>query len=206
MNIKLNVDCNTLNLGIFQAGPPHGFQNATISANTIYAKGDMPNAYVQANCDTKIYCGDYCNVCFRPYVYNSNSVLQPVILINNYDHYNTGHQSFFGGLTRIGGLSTRTGTRDLKLYAGAFVFINNAVLGRTYVEDNSVLFLGSNVRFANANAITVESGGLVVNKLNWGSHASEIRSRIGREYKYAWNVWDSGPWGSQSLFDYCTNV
>lgn len=206
MNIKLNVDCNTLNLGIFQAGPPHGFQNATISANTIYAKGDMPDAYVQANCDTKIYCGDYCNVCFRPYVYNSNSVLQPVILINNYDHYNTGHQSFFGGLTRIGGLSTRTGTRDLKLYAGAFVFINNAVLGRTYVEDNSVLFLGSNVRFANANAITVESGGLVVNKLNWGSHASEIRSRIGREYKYAWNVWDSGPWGSQSLFDYCTNV
>ena len=38
MNIKLNVDCGTLNLGIFQAGPPHGFQNATLSANTIYAK------------------------------------------------------------------------------------------------------------------------------------------------------------------------
>lgn len=204
MNIKLNVDCNTLSLGIFQAGPPHGFQNTTISANTIYAKGNMPSSYVQVNCDTKIYCENYCNVSFWPHVSNINSVLQPVILINNYDHYNTGNQIFFGGLTRIGSLSTRTGSRSLSLYSGAFVFINNAVLGRSYVRENSVLFLGSNVR--QASGITVESGGLVVNKENWSSHASEIQSRIGREHKYAWNIWDSGPWGSQSLLDYCTNV
>lgn len=204
MNIKLNVDCSTLNLGIFQAGPPHGFQNATVSANDIYAKGDMPNAYVQVNCDTKIYCENYCNVCFSPYVSNINSALQPVILINNYDHYNTGTQSFFkGGITRIGCQSTRTGPISLSLNAGAFVFINNAVLARSYVRENSVLFLGSNV--SQPNGITVESGGLIVNKENWGSHASEIRSRIDRGH-LAWNVWDSGPWGSMSLLDFCTNV
>lgn len=203
MNIKLNVDCSTLNLGIFQAGPPHGFQNATVSANDIYAKGDMPSAYVQVNCDTKIYCENYCNVCFSPYVSNINSALQPVILINNYDHYNTGTQSFFGGITRIGRQSTRTGPISLSLYAGAFVFINNAVLARSYVGENSVLFLGSNV--SQTNGITVESGGLIVNKENWGSHASEIRSRIDRGH-LAWNVWDYGPWGSMSLLDFCTNV
>lgn len=204
MNIKLNVDCSTLNLGIFQAGPPHGFQNATVSATDIYAKGDMPNAYVQVNCDTKIYCENYCNVCFSPYVSNINSALQPVILINNYDHYNTGTQSFFkGGITRIGRQSTRTGPISLSLNAGAFVFINNAVLARSYVGENSVLFLGSNV--SQTSGITVESGGLIVNKENWGSHASEIRSRIDRGH-LAWNVWDSGPWGSMSLLDFCTNV
>ena len=202
-NIRLNVDCRVLNLGIFQAGPPHGFQNATISANTIYAKGNMSSSYVQVNCDTKIYCENYCNVCFTPYVININSVLQPVILINNYDHYNSSNQSLFGGLTRIGSLSTRTGPRSLSLYFGAFVFINNAVLGRSYVRENSVLFLGSNV--TQANGITVESGGLVVNKATWGSHASEIQSRIGRG-QFAWNFTDSGPWGKQSLLNYCLNV
>ena len=204
MNIKLNVDCNTLNLGIFQAGSPHGFQNATISANTIYAKGNMPSSYVQVNCDTKIYCENYCNVCFKPYASNINSVLQPVILINNYDHYNSSNQNLFGGLTRIGSLSSRTGPRSLSLYLGAFVFINNAVLGRSYVRENSVLFLGSNVT-TQANGITVESGGLVVNKATWGSHASEIQSRIGRG-QFAWNFTDSGPWGSMSLLNYCLNV
>ena len=208
MEIKLNVDCNTLNLGIFQAGPPHGFQNATISANTIYAKGNGAggSTCVYLNSDVKLYCANYCNVPF--YVSGvrdfNNEGLQVVALINNYQHANSAACQIHGGLTRIGRLNYQGGRpADLTIGAGACVFINNALLGSTKVYQNSVLFLGSNV--TRANSITVESGGLVVNKENWGSHASEIWSRIGRGH-LCWNVWDSGPWGSQSLFDYCINV
>ena len=208
MEIKLNVDCNTLNLGIFQAGPPHGFQNATISANTIYAKGNGAggSTCVYLNSDVKLYCANYCNVPF--YVSGvrdfNNEGLQVVALINNYQHANSAACQIHGGLTRIGRLNYQGGRpADLTIGAGACVFINNALLGSTKVYQNSVLFLGSNV--TRANSITVESGGLVVNKENWGSHASEIWSRIGRGH-LCWNVWDSGPWGSQTLFDYCINV
>lgn len=208
MEIKLNVDCNTLNLGIFQAEPPHGFQNATISANTIYATGHGAggDTYVHLNSDVKLYCENFCNVPF--YVsgvrdYNNNK-LQVVALINNYQHSNSTACQVLGGLTRIGRLNFQGGApANLTIGASAFVFINNALLGSTEVYQNSVLFLGSNVH--QVNGITVESGGLVVNKENWGSHASEIWSRIDRGH-LAWNVWDSGPWGSQSLFDYCINV
>ena len=199
MNIRLNVDCSTLNLGIFQAGPPHGFQNATISADNIYAKGDMPSVYVQVNADTKIYCENYCNVSFQPYSANYNSVLQPVILINNCDHYNSSTQRFYGGLTRIGRLSIRTGPKSLSLFAGACVFINNAVLGNVIV-DNSLLFVGSNVH--SAGAINVTNGGLIVTRENWGSHASDVWNCLGREH-LCWNIWDSGPWGPQKLIDFC---
>lgn len=199
VEIKLNVDCRTLNLGIIQAGPPHGFQNATISANNIYAKGSMPNAYVQVGCDTKIYCENYCNVCFSPYVVNINNVLQPVILINNYDHYNSGNQSFFGGLTRIRSLSARTGPRSLFLYSGACVFINNAVLGYTIV-DNSLLFLGSNITWTNGTNVT--NGGRIVTLSDWDSSALSFVERK----SLSWNIWDSGPWGSMSLLNYCLNV
>lgn len=200
MNIKFNIDCNTLNLGIFQAGPPHGFQNAIISANTIYAKGTMPNFYIQVNCDTKIYCENYCDVCFWSYVANLNAVLQPVILINNYDHYNSGYQILSGGITRIGSLSTRTGPRDLSLYKGACVFINNAVLNEAVIN-NSLLFLGSNVSWVKGPRVT--NGGLIVNLANWdrlGALSLVTRS------SFAWNIWDSGPWGSQSLINFCLNV
>lgn len=202
MEIKLNVDCNTLNLGIFQAGPPHGFQNATISANNIYAQGSMPSAYIQVNADTKIYCENYCNVCFSPYVVNYNSVLQPVILINNCDHFNTGTQTFFGGLTRIGSLSTRTGPRNLELLSGACVFINNAVLGYTIVN-NSLLFLGSNVTLT--NSINVTNGGLIVNRENWGPQSGEVWRLAARD-QLCWSLWDSGPWGLGTLWDYCVWV
>lgn len=208
MEIKLNVDCNTLNLGIFQAGPPHGFQNATISANTIYAKGDIPSAYVYLNSDVKLYCEDYCNTAFyvsgvRDY---NNERLQVVMLINNYQHSNSSACQFYGGLTRIGRLNYQgDAPANLTIGAGAFVFINNALLGSTKVYQNSVLFLGGNVRFVNTLNVNVESGGLIVGKQNWGSHASEIQSRIGRGH-LAWNVWDSGPWGPQSLFNFCLNV
>ena len=208
MEIKLNVDCNTLNLGIFQAGPPHGFQNATISANTIYAKGNGAggSTCVYLNSDVKLYCANYCNVPF--YVSGvrdfNNEGLQVVALINNYQHANSAACQIHGGLTRIGRLNYQGGRpADLTIGAGACVFINNALLGSTKVYQNSVLFLGSNV--TRANSITVESGGLVVNKENWGSHASEVWGRVSRD-QLAWNVWDSGPWGSQTLFDYCINV
>lgn len=199
MEIKFNVDCNILNLGVFQAGPPHGFQNATISANTIYAKGDRPSAYVRVNCDTRIYCENYCNVSFRPYVQNKSSVLQPVILINNYDHYNTGSQQFFGGITRIGSLSTRTGSRSLSLYSGACVFINNVVLANVIV-DNSLLFVGSNYGWT--GAVNVTNGGRIVTLSDWDSSALSLVTRS----SFAWNIWDSGPWGPQSLLNYCLNV
>lgn len=205
MEIKLNVDCNTLNLGIFQAGPPHGFQNAVISASKIYATDDKAGAiYVQLNSDVRLYCEGYCDTPFYYNVRAETNVLQPVVLINNYQHANSSACYFSGGLTRIGRLNYRGGApASLTLGVGACVFINNALLGSTVVKENSLLFLGSNVR--QANGITVESGGIVVNKENWGSHASEIQSRMGRGH-LAWNVWDSGPWGSQSLFDFCTNV
>ena len=209
MNIKLNVDCSILNLGVFQSGPPHGFQNATISADTIYAKGNGAGGGISVylNCDTKIYCENYCNTPFTiSGVQAESSVLQPVLLINNYQHSNTEACYFRGGLTRIGRLNYQgAGSPPATLYLnkGAFVFINNALLGNTNVSQNAVLFVGSNVTFT--KGYVVDNGGLVVNKENWGYWASEIQSRIYRNV-YAWNVWDSGPWGSRSLFDYCTNV
>ena len=205
MNIKLNVDCHYLNLGIFQAGPPHGFQNATISADNIYAKGDIPGAYVYLNSDVKLYCANYCSTAF--YVSGTRAetnVLQPVVLINNYQHSNSIACNFYGGLTRIGRLNFQGGApASLTLGTGACVFINNATLGYTVVGQNSLLFLGSNV--IRTNSINVTSGGLVVGKENWGSHASDVWHRVGRGH-LCWNVWDSGPWGSQSLFDFCINV
>ena len=200
MEIKLNVDCHYLNLGIFQAGPPHGFQNATISADNIYAEGVAPSAHVYLKSDVKLYCENYCNVCFRPYVSNINSVLQPVILINNYDHANSGLQSFSGGLTRIGSLSTRTGPRSLSLYSGACVFINNAVLGNITV-DNSLLFVGSNYDWT--GTVNVTNGGIIRTAADLTN--DDINRFINRGH-LCWNIWDSGPWGSMKLIDFCIGV
>lgn len=200
-NIKLNVDCNILNLGIIQAGPPHGFQNATISANTIYAKGSMPDAYVELNCDTKIYCENYCNACFYHYVSNFNNVLQPVLLINNYQHSNVIARYIRGGITRIGRLNFNGGApAPLELSRGACVFINNTVLGKSII-DNSLLFLGTNVHFE--GVVNITNGGLIVNKANYSTSA--IGKFVNRNV-FTWNFTDSGPWGSMSLFDYCINV
>lgn len=200
MNIKFNVDCKTLNLGIFQAGPPHGFQNATISANNIYGK-NHPEYYIQANCDTRIYCENYCNVCFYPYVSNYNSVLQPVILINNYQHSNSIACNFYGGLTRIGRLNYRGGMpADLNLRAGAIVFINNALLGNVNVVDNSLLFLGSNYDWT--GTVTVTNGGRIRTAADLTNDDINFINRG----QLCWNLWDSGPWGSQSLLNFCKNV
>lgn len=203
MNIKLNVDCNTLNLGIFQAGPPHGFQNATISANDIYAKGDMPSAYVRVNADTKIYCENYCNVCFRPHVSNIKSVLQPVMLINNYQVTNSSCGFFDGGLTRIGRLNFQGGTPiRLNLINGACVFINNALLNGADVN-NSLLFVGSNVTWTNGANVT--NGGLIANRENWGPNASKIYA-IASRGQLCWSLWDFGPWSEVPLWEYCVYV
>ena len=199
MSIKFNVDCATLNLSIFQAGPPHGFQNATISAGNIYAKGSMPNAYVQAGADTKIYCENYCRVCFHPRITDYNSVLQPVILINNYDHANADNQYFYGGLVRIGKQVTRTGPSRFLLSRGACVFINNAVLNGAIV-DNSLLFVGSNVTWF--DVVSVTNGGRVRNAAN----LTDDDIRFIDRGQLAWNLWDYGPWGSERLIDYCTGV
>lgn len=199
MNIKLNVDCSILNLGIFQAGPPHGFQNATISANTIYAKGDIPSAYIAVNADTRIYCENYCNVCFHPYVSNYNGVLQPVILINNLDHANSSNQVFYGGLTRIGRQSTRTGPTRYILYNGACLFINNAVLNGADV-DNSLLFVGSNVTWTNGANVT--NGG----RIRSAANLTDDDIRFVDRGQLCWNLWDYGPWGSYRLIDFCTGV
>lgn len=206
MEIKLNVDCATLNLGIIQAGPPHGFQNATISANNIYATGSMPSACVYLNSDVKLYCENYCNTAFYFSGFRDYDIegLQTVMLINNYQHSNNISCRFYGGLTRIGRLNYQGGRpADLTLEAGACVFINNALLGSTKVTQNSILFLGSNITWANGSNVT--NGGLILGKQNWSSHASEVWSRMDRGH-LCWNVWDSGPWGSQSLFDFCINV
>lgn len=198
MNIKLNVDCNTLNMGIFQAGPPHGFQNATISATNIYAKGNMPSAAVYLNCDTKIYCENYCNVPFHTDVRDETNVLQPVVLINNYQHSTSDALWVYGGLTRISRFSYRGGMpAELIIDIGACVFINNALLGRTVVKQNSLLFLGSNI--TQANSITVESGGRVRNAAN----LTDDDIRFIDRGQLAWNLWDYGPWGSSKLVDFC---
>lgn len=199
MNIKFNIDCNTLNLGIFQGGPPHGFENSSISANVIRAQ-NTNEYYVQISNGARLYCENFCDVPFSLRCYGSND---PVMLINNYRTSNSSCRYFECGLTRIGRLNFQGGAPiRLSLRNGACVFINNALLNGADV-DNSLLFVGSNVTWANGANVT--NGGLIVNKANWGSHASEVWHRMDRGH-LCWNVWDSGPWGSQSLFDYCINV
>ena len=205
LGIKLNVDCHHLNLGIIQDGPPHGFRNATISADNIYAKGNIPGAYIYLNSDVKLYCANYCNTAF--YIGNvraETDALQPVVLINNYQFSNSSSRELNGGLTRIGRLNFQGGVpASLDLRTGACVFINNATLGYTLVRENSLLFLGSNVRFT--GALNVLSGSLVVNKENWSSHASDVLRHVDRGH-LCWNIWDYGPWGPRSLFNFCIDV
>ena len=197
--IRLNVDCNTLNLGIFQAGPPHGFQNTTISADNIYAK-NTSNYYVRLNNGARLYCGNFCDVSFHVKGYGTN---EPVMLINNYQPANSSFKFFEGGLTRIGRLNFQGVAIRPSLINGACLFINNVVLNGAVVN-NSLLFVGRNVTWTPADR-TVVGNGLIVNLANWRDHESAVLEHINGKV-FSWNVWDSGPWGSQSLFDFCTNV
>ena len=199
-NIKLNVDCHNLNLGVFMAGPPHGFEYSSISADNIYCTTGT-NYYVDMNYGTRIYCENFCNVAFKPLSRRFSDNYQPVLLINNYQHSNTQACIFNGGITRIGRLNYRGGMSvPLELHNGACMFINDTHLGDTIV-DNALLFLGTKVYLA--GDITVTNGGLVVNKANYSMDA--IGKFVNRN-NFTWNFTDSGPWGSQSLLDFCTNV
>lgn len=196
MNIKLNVDCNTLNLGIFQAGPPHGFAYSSISANQIYAK-NTSDYYVRVNNGVRIYCRNFCDV---PFQVEGQGPSEPVMLINNYKISNASCRFFDGGLTRIGRLNFQGGASiRLNLTNGACVFINNAILDGAIVN-NSLLFVGSNVTWTSPTSVT--NSGIIANLANWGQGAHYFLTRK----SLAWNVRDSGPWGSQSLYDFCTNV
>lgn len=200
MNIKLNVDCETLNLGIFQAGPPHGFEYSSISANNIYCTTGN-DYYVLMNYGTRIYCENFCNVAFAPVWRRFSDNYQPVLLINNYKHSNSGACQFRGGIYRIGRLNYNGGSAvPLELCNGACMFINNTVLGASTV-DNALLFLGNNAHFE--GPVTVTNGGLVVNKANYSMDA--IGKFVNRK-NFTWNFTDSGPWGKRSLLNFCTNV
>lgn len=200
MNIKFNVDCHNLNLGVFQAGPPHGLEYSSISADNIFCSTGN-NYYVYMNYGTRIYCENFCNVAFSSVGHKFSDNYQPVLLINNYLHSNTGACTFKGGIYRIGRLNYRGYMSvPMKLYNGACMFINSADLSDTIV-DNSLLFLGTNVYLA--GDITVTNGGMVVNKANYSMSAI---SKFVNRNNFAWNFTDSGPWGSMSLFDYCINV
>ena len=196
MNIKLNVDCNTLNLGIFQAGPPHGFENATISANNIYAHNTSAY-YVQVDNGVRLYCENFCNVPFHVRGFGTS---EPVMLINNYWISNASCRFFDGGLTRIGGLNFRGGNSiRLSLVNRACVFINNALLNGADVN-NSLLFLGSNVTWTNVANVT--NGGRIRNAANLTNDDINFINRG----QLCWNLWDYGPWGSYRLIDFCTGV
>lgn len=196
MAIKLNVDCHYLNLGIFQAGPPHGFENATISANSIYAKNTSAY-YVQISNGVRLYCENFCDVPFAVRGYGTN---EPVMLINNYRTSNSSCRFFEGGLTRIGRLIFQGGAPIRpNLNNGACLFINNAVLSGADV-DNSLLFVGSNVTWTNGANVT--NGGRIRNAANLTSDDINFINRG----QFCWNLWDYGPWGSYRLIDFCTSV
>ena len=196
MGIRLNVDCETLNLGIFQSGPPHGFENSCISANDIYAKNTSAY-YVQISNSVRLYCENFCDVPFHVTGYGTN---EPVMLINNYRAVNSSWGDFVGGLTRIGRLDyPAAAPTRLYLNNNACVFINNAVLKGADVN-HSLLFVGSNVTWT--SDINATNGGRVRNAANF----TDDDIRFIDKGQFAWNLWDYGPWGSYRLIDYCTNV
>lgn len=198
-NIKLNIDCHNLNLGVFMAGPPHGLEYSSISADNIFCNTGV-NYFVQMNYGTRIYCENFCNVPFAPVWRRFRDNYQPVLLINNYQYSNDAFR-FSGGICRIGNLNYLGYTPvPMELYNGACMFINNMVLSDTTVN-NALLFLGTNVRIA--GIIEVTNGGLIVNKANYSMGA--IGKFVNRK-NFAWNFTDSGPWGWRSLLDFCIDV
>lgn len=199
MNIKLNVDCHNLNLGVFMSGPPHGFEYSSISADNIYCT-TYKNYFVYMNYGTRIYCENFCNVPFSPERRKFSDNYQPVLLINNYQHSNSQARNFYGGIYRIGRLNCGSMSVYFELHNGACMFINNTVLSSATVN-NALLFLGTNARVQ--GVVNVTNGGLIVNKANYTMGA--IGKFVNRN-NFAWNFTDSGPWGPQSLLDFCTNV
>lgn len=198
-NIKLNVDCHNLNLGVFMAGPPHGLEYSSISADNIFCNTGT-DYYVYMNYGTRIYCENFCNVAFRPVHRKFSDNYQPVLLINNYQHSNTLACNFSGGIYRIGSLNyTGGGTPNMYINNGACMFINNVTLQKVEVN-NALLFVGSNVTIMQHN---VTNGGLIVSRKNYSMDA--IGKFVNRK-NFAWNFTDSGPWGWRSLLNFCIDV
>ena len=202
-NIKLNVDCHNLNLGVFMAGPPHGLEYSSISADNIFCTTGN-NYFVQMDYGTRIYCENFCNVPFVPIWRRFSDNYQPVLLINNYQQSNSEACIFNGGIVRIGRLNYMGGApANMYLANGACIFINNATLSDTTV-DNALLFLGTNVYLSGGGSgLTVTNGGMVVNKANYSMSA--ISKFVNRK-NFAWNFQDSGPWGWRSLLNFCIDV
>lgn len=198
-NIKLNIDCHNLNLGVFQSGPPHGLGYSSISADNIFCNTGT-DYYVEMNYGTRIYCENFCNVSFSPVWCRFSDNYQPVLLINNYQHANNSACNFNGGIYRIGRLSYRGGMPlNMYLNNGACMFINNVTLQKVEVN-NALLFVGSNVTIMQHN---VTNGGLVVSRKNYSMDA--IGKFVNRK-NFAWNFTDSGPWGWRSLLNFCIDV
>lgn len=200
MNIKLDVDCHNLNLGVFQSSPPHGLGYSSISADNIFCNTGTSNS-VEINYGTRIYCENFCNVSFSPVWRRFSDSYQPVLLINNYKHANASACNFSGGIYRIGRLNYRGGMPpNIYLNNGACMFINNVTLWEVEVN-NALLFVGSNVTTIEQPNVT--NGGLIVSRKNYSMNA--IGKFVNRK-NFAWNFTDSGPWGSMSLLNFCINV
>lgn len=207
-NSRFNVSCNLLHLGLmpspFLPFVTAGFVDSSISANTIVplVVGGSSNSAVIAGTNARIYCAGYCETPFYSDRISYSSQNQPVVLLGDYKITNSRACTLVGGLYRFGTLNFQGGTSaSLTIREGACVFINNTVL-RDITVNNALLFIGSNARVTGTANVT--NGGLIVNRENWSSHRG-MQGFMGRGH-LCWNIRDSGPWGIQSLFDYCTNV
>lgn len=201
-NSRLTVSCNLLRLGLrpaFQQFVVAGFVDSSISTNDIFpfVSGTGPsNAGAKVGTNTRIYCENHCDVPFYSDRIDYSSRNQPIVLLNDYSVTNREMYRLSGGLYRFGTLSN---TPYLNINNGACVFINNTGLSSVNV-DNALLFIGNNVSLIGDKFVT--NGGLIVNRENWGSQSGKVWGYLGREH-LCWNIWDSGPWGSSKLIDFC---
>lgn len=203
-NSRLTVSCNDLRLDlqpVLQQFVIAGFVDSSISTNNIAPLGviGLYNAGAKVGTNTRIYCSNYCMTPFYSESISYSSQNQPVVLLNDYNVTNGEMYKLSGGLYRFGTLSN---TPYLNINNGACVFINNISLSSVNV-DNALLFMGSNARVTGTTIVT--NGGLIANRENWGPNASKVWD-IAARGQLCWSLWDSGPWGGGSLWDYCVWV
>lgn len=202
-NSRLTISCNDLQLYLQPPMPQMpfvvaGFVDSSISADSIhpFVGPGITNAGAKVGTNTRVYCSGYCATPFYSRITDYTSQNKPIVLLNNYNITNRDMCSLSGGLYRFGTLSNAP---YLNMNNGACVFINNTSLSSVNV-DNSLLFIGSNVSIT--GTATVQNGGVIANLANWGPAAHYFLTTK----SFAWNIWDKGPWGNQSLYDFCRNV
>lgn len=200
---RLNISCNVLHLELRPPMPQMpfvvaGFVDSSISADSIhpFVGPGITNAGAKVGTNTRVYCSGYCETPFYSRITDYKSQNQPIVLLNNYNITNRDMCSLSGGLYRFGTLSNAP---YLDMNNGACVFINNTSL-RSVNVDNALLFIGSNASVT--GTATVQNGGVIANLANWGPAAHYFLTTK----SFAWNIWDKGPWGNQSLYDFCRNV